>query len=145
MSACLPDRVIRAPQDSDRTAQIPESLRVPPEYRERPCATEENPPPGRATRDARRGIEIGQSGCGPSGLDQCDSEGGKHIRLPFLRTRRTGEANGRSQFADGRIDIAEITQDDSDNLMRDRRVQQIEVGGKRSAGPCESLPRTSQS
>ncbi len=55
------------------------------------------------------------------------------------------EARGRSQFPDRRIDIAEITQDDSDNLVRDRRVQQIRVGGKRSAGPCEGLPRTSQS
>ncbi len=143
MSACLPYRVTRAPQDGDRTPQIPESLGVPTEYRERPCATEENPPPGRAARDARRGIEIGQSGRGPSALDQCDSEGGQRIRLPFLRTRRTGEANGRSQFADRRVDIAEITQDDSDNLVRDRRVQQIRVGGERRAGPCEGFPRTS--
>src|SRR5260221_2658764 len=103
MTACLPYRVTRAAQDGDRTPQIPESLGVPPEYRERPCATEENPPPGRAARDARRGIEIGQSGRGPSALDQCDSEGGQRIRLPFLRTRRTGQANGRSQFSDRRV------------------------------------------
>jgi len=55
------------------------------------------------------------------------------------------EARGRSQFLDRRIDIAEITQDDSNNLVRDRRVQQIRVGSERSAGPCEGLPRTSQS